>query len=1191
MVIQIIGILALCILIWFVGPLLAIAGKVLLKSDASRLTAILIVVVVWALYNLIKQSRSQKKEQKLMDDLAAPEEDSNRSAIEEAQSKEITDLQKKFEYALKLLKSTRSKGWQGQQFLYELPWYVIIGAPGCGKTTLLENSELNFPLADKFDQIDVKGVGGTRNCDWLFTDEAVFLDTAGRYTTQDSHQPVDSAAWRNFLELIKKYRPRRPINGVLVAVSISDLLRQTEEESRNQAGLIRNRISELTKVLGMRFPIYMTFTKCDLVAGFTDFFAPLGREERAQVWGETFQAFDSKQPQTAISDFMHTFDRLIHRLDQWTFRRIQDERDLKRRSLILGFPRQMMFFKPKMNRFLQQLFSTSRYEKHIPLLRGIYFTSATQEGTPIDRVMSLLASNYDLDRQQVPVLSQKSKSYFIHRLLKNVIFQEAQLAGVSLKVERRHRLLQVTAYGSVVILSAGLIGLWSTIYLYNKNAMEHIKNKIEQYENTPEDTSTWDSAVRSLHRRLNSIKAAGQAYGGDSNWMEFGLNQKEKLYAGIEMLYKRLLHHRFLPVVKARLEQCIHTNISGTTDDETAALYELLKIYLMLGEPQKRLDTGLAKKRINSDWQNSFAREPDFQQDLCGFTDALFKLSLDPIQLNDPLIAKARLTLNKQPLYAQIYTHIKSESMADHTHDIYLKEVLPPHFEKVFTAVDGQDIEALMIPGFFTYAGYHGVFKKKGSDYTKQVLKENWVTDNYAADQESDLSRLLEDVQKQYFDEYEKYWLGLLHNLNMKRPTGISQEIQILDLLSGLETPLRPLLEVIEKNTTLSKLPQPKVSEKQKTGAKAMASLTGHDLEASEEMQTLASLGKDGLQEGNTSPRIVALEEKFKDINYLIRSEGDTPAPIDQILTGLNNVRDYMMQISGAVDSDERALEMAMERIQGSGASEKIKAAQMEFARQPEPFKTWFSSLTSSSLSFTLTSAISELNANWKNEIVTFYKKSLEGRYPLSEDSPYDITFDDFSNFFKPSGLLDNFFNSHLKPFVDAGQGTWRPRIIENHAMNLSSKTLTQLQYAAKIRDAFFPVGGDAPSVQFELRPVDLDNDIASFRIEIEGQKTEYSHGPTRSKKFVWPGPNTDSGIRLTVKTIDGEEVDYREEGPWAWLKILDKAAAKSTNQSDWFMITFKLGRYQAYYELRADSVDNPFQISELKKFRCPESF
>ena len=48
----------------------------------------------------------------------------------------------------------------------------------------------------------VRGVGGTRNCDWWFTDEAVFLDTAGRYTTQDSDAASDSEGWKEFLALL-----------------------------------------------------------------------------------------------------------------------------------------------------------------------------------------------------------------------------------------------------------------------------------------------------------------------------------------------------------------------------------------------------------------------------------------------------------------------------------------------------------------------------------------------------------------------------------------------------------------------------------------------------------------------------------------------------------------------------------------------------------------------------------------------------------------------------------------------------------------------------------------------------------------------------------------------------------------------------------------------------------------------------
>jgi type VI secretion system protein ImpL len=147
--VHIAGVVALCILIWFVGPRFAFAGKAPLESTFNRMLAILVVVAGWALYNLIQQNRSSKKEQQLMNDLAAEPADPALAAVEEAQSKEVADLRRKFEQALHLLKNTRSKGWRDKQYIYELPWYVIIGAPGCGKTTLLQHMTLTLAAGKK----------------------------------------------------------------------------------------------------------------------------------------------------------------------------------------------------------------------------------------------------------------------------------------------------------------------------------------------------------------------------------------------------------------------------------------------------------------------------------------------------------------------------------------------------------------------------------------------------------------------------------------------------------------------------------------------------------------------------------------------------------------------------------------------------------------------------------------------------------------------------------------------------------------------------------------------------------------------------------------------------------------------------------------------------------------------------------
>jgi type VI secretion system protein ImpL len=197
----------------------------------------------------------------------------------------------------------------------------------------------------------------------------------------------------------------------------------------------------------------------------------------------------------------------------------------------------------------------------------------------------------------------------------------------------------------------------------------------------------------------------------------------------------------------------------------------------------------------------------------------------------------------------------------------------------------------------------------------------------------------------------------------------------------------------------------------------------------------------------------------------------------------------------------------------------------------------------------------------------------------------------DFSRFFMPSGIIDQFFQNHLREFVDTTPPRWRQLKKDNQAIGLTGRVLRQLQNAAKIRDAFFAGGGASPSVVFNLKPVYLDDRIASFQLDIEGQSTVYRHGPIRATKFQWPGPQTNEGVRMLFQTVDGRPIRRSEEGPWAFLRMLDKCTIESTQLRDRFMVTFHANGYSARYELRADSVYNPFKLLELHNFRCPEYF
>ena len=200
--------------------------------------------------------------------------------------KEIATLDQRFSEALDVLKKTPGKG-KGA-LLYELPWYMFIGAPGSGKTTALMNSGLTFPLAEKMGGASVRGVGGTRNCDWWFTDEAVLIDTAGRYTTQESNRRSTRAPGTASSPCCAS-RGRAGRSTACCSPSTSrTCCSRRRPSARSTPPSCARACRSCTRSSACAPPVYVLVTKADLIAGFNEIFDDLGKEERDQVWGFTF---------------------------------------------------------------------------------------------------------------------------------------------------------------------------------------------------------------------------------------------------------------------------------------------------------------------------------------------------------------------------------------------------------------------------------------------------------------------------------------------------------------------------------------------------------------------------------------------------------------------------------------------------------------------------------------------------------------------------------------------------------------------------------------------------------------------------------------------------------------------------------------------------------------------------------------
>lgn len=176
----------------------------------------------------------------------------------------------------------------GRSGRYRLPWYLMVGPEGAGKTTALGHAGLELPFGAPQPE-----PGHTApDCLWWLFDRGVVLDVAGRLVATADGRASDEPAWRSLLGLVARARSKRPADGVLVALPATALRASAggadgpdRQTVRHLARTLRHRLAQAQEVLGMRLPVYLVITRCDRVPGFTAFAESRSPAERDQLFG------------------------------------------------------------------------------------------------------------------------------------------------------------------------------------------------------------------------------------------------------------------------------------------------------------------------------------------------------------------------------------------------------------------------------------------------------------------------------------------------------------------------------------------------------------------------------------------------------------------------------------------------------------------------------------------------------------------------------------------------------------------------------------------------------------------------------------------------------------------------------------------------------------------------------------------
>ena len=1218
-----VGVAALALALWFEGPLVAFNGRVPLETNRSRWLAITCLLLAWALGWLMHWLVARLVNLRFVSGVAAQDsasaDEGGALAASRAASAEAALLRQRFEQALAVLRKARMKGSLGSQWLYQLPWYMFIGAPGTGKTTALQHSGLRFPLRDTLGHDAIGGVGGTRHCDWWFTDDAVLVDTAGRYTTQDSDAQADQSAWNGFLNLLRKYRPRRPLNGIIVTLSAADLMQQDDTARAAHVRLVRARLSELAERLGMRFPVYLVVTKCDLLAGFTEFFDDLGQHEREQVWGITFAFDETVGAERALGAFATEFDALGERLQARVLSRMQRENDVRRRAAIYGFPQQFAGLQPALRSFLDDTFGGTRYDAP-PLLRGVYFTSGTQQGRPIDRAIGALAQSLGLRHDVSVNRGSAVRAYFINRLLKDVIFSEAALAGANARHERLRAWLQRGALGLIgLVLALALAGL-AISYQRNRAYVTEFNQQMNQLQGLAHSADSADAQHDPL-ALLPLLDAARDLPGGYADvgkpvsWLtRIWLYQGDKLGAQAQVTYRRLLDETLLPLVLQRLEDQLRRGAANVQEYQ----YEALRTYLMLGDPQ-HYDADTVRAWVDLEWQRDVLHGASAAQRnaLDGHLAALLdKRRFDPsLPLDRHLIEQARASLSELPLEQRLSNRVQRDLEQANLAPFSVSAAAGPNAPLLLTRTSGAPLTG-GVPGAYTRSGY-ARFVQLREAALADVTKDAWVLGRQdVAPTPAGTDALRIALTQRYFDAYNHAWDRLLADLSVVPFTNLGDGARVANQLAAHDSPLRNLIVAAAHETTLADVvvQGPTAGQGARNATTEGASSTTGDGVGAD-----TGAGQHAAESASTAGLADAFDTARKRLSAALGNAPDAPLPGAASQASLGTPVDVHFQalheLAGKAASTSNgdagaaggnasldaalaplkdaavyldAADAARRLGQPAPAGDTLSKLKLSGQTQPAPLTAIAATLSTAGDDLLQGGERARLNALWTASVGQLCRSALNGRYPLVRTSTRDAAADDFSKLFSPGGLIDDFFQKNLANLVDSSTPVWQWRA-GAAPLGISRDVLAQFQRAAQIRDAFFRNGGRDVSIRFGIKPLSLDSSLTQVTLDVDGQQLMITRDAMQSAQFQWPsGKNTGRAQVDFTPQLGGQNASFDASGPWALLHLVDAGQLEPTAQADRFRLTFDSAGRKAVVELDANSVVNPFQRAALEQFSCP---
>ncbi|QEY26156.1 type VI secretion system membrane subunit TssM [Neisseria zalophi] len=1169
----ILGLIGLIVLVWFIGPLISIGDIRPLASKSVRLVVCIAIIAIWFIKAIFRQYRELRRNAALIKEIKAAQEPILKNSSDTSlMSRQFAEMDK----VLKNAKFSKSKNsllarFEDGQYLYQMPWYVVLGAAGSGKTTALKRSGLNFPLESTLGT-SVSGLAGTRDCDWFLSDEIVFLDTAGRLSLHDNHSDKDSEDWEEFVSLLKRYRPKQPINGVLVTVGVDDLLGGKTNIVEMSVEL-RKRIHEMHNQLGIHFPVYLMITKLDLLNGFDKFFSNLNEEQRSQYFGISLSNVEGVE--TPIATASNSLSQIVDKLRSSTLGIINNLDSSEDKAAAFAFPEEFQRLNEAVLSLLKELSKSSKFEQPI-VWRGVCFSSGTQTGQHFDSILDGFTNDFQLSKKysdsERTASSNSEYSYFLNKLFSDVILNESDLAGENKSWFFRNQMLYWSGIAIIALIVIGGVMLMLNSYANNKSYLtqvgeqaDQLGQKVKEYTDTADllRAVTFANQVRDT-TKSNDIKDLSSP----PLTYRFGLYQGHHMEDVGESSYQRILQDNVMPLISYKLDELLRK----TNGSDGINGYNALKAYLMM----------FNKEHFDAEFMQNWLMSNLSKEEAANMND----------QQKKSVEQALRQILTKQSIISSV--PYDEELVERRRQEVAQKDIVTMVFEGAINTIVKSDEKNITAVSFSSMGGVqsHLLFRRKSGRglkepinfiYTKEAYitkvlpamvksaeqffnEDNWVLENYSSLRQ-DKASVLSDAQRLYFNNYIKAWNDYLADLSLVTPQSSRESIQIAKLLSEKNSPLDRIIRGISDNTTLTIGSQ--LSDKADSKITDWLNKVGL-------AKLLDSDDKNNIENGlSTLKQATPVDDAFADFHILVKTEQEQPPAINQVIDAINDLYVYLVAVNVAV---EKGVDLPPD--------EPFVKYKAEVNRLPSPFRQMLDNFSGIVVNNTEKIVDEKLMSTLENQLTTvtnICQQMKEEGYPFETNSERNVSLKSFANILGPNGLYSNFTKLSDQAAVLARSDNLEDLMSKN---TIFKERFSALEEVNSVRQAYFNKGQESAQFDFSAKVLILDPSVDNVSFSYDGKTYVYNHGPVNPMSFTWPSENGDALAKIEITSPEINSASISANGTWSIFKLLEKG--KILRQTDNVtVVEYNIKDKNVVIELTSSSSKNPFDMNKLRSFQC----